>query len=193
MPNRVSRPLKQTRKYGRVPGLPYLLACLNGESVGDLRAGAASRRRVVDFIDNVREVLEAIEQAPSWDLINNPTRRMQRLMTELNARLDEYPTSVMFYINHGRQWVFDPGALAVGHPALESIAVHNVIELARTGNLARLTTCKCGRWFFSKFSHQRFCSLRCRKKHQESSGEFKAARRVYMRNYYRLKMSGRVK
>jgi len=61
---------------------------------------------VIDFIANVREALEAIDEAPSWDLINNPTRRMRRLMVELNARLDEYPTSVFFYINHGREWVF---------------------------------------------------------------------------------------
>jgi hypothetical protein len=153
----------------------------------------ASRRRVIDFIANVREALEAIGEAPSWDLINNPTRRMQRLMVELNARLDEYPTSVFFYINYGREWVFDPGALAGGRPVIESMAVHNVIELAKLGTLARLMTCACGRWFFAKFAHQKFCSTRCRKRNHESSEEFKAARRAYMRRYYHLKTSGKVK
>ena len=156
-------------------------------------ASVASSHRVLDFISNFREVLDAIDAAPSWDLINNPTRRMQRLMTELNTRLDEYPTSVAFYINYGREWVFDDGALAGRRPAIESMAIHNAIALAKIGLLGRVMSCGCGRWFFAKFAHQRFCSPRCRKKNHESSDEFKAARRAYMREYYRLKVSGKVK
>jgi hypothetical protein len=194
MADHASRPLKNRRKYGKLPALSTLVACLNGDPVQGMRSSSpASRRRVIDFIANAREALEAIDEAPSWDLINNPTRRMRRLMVELNARLDEYPTSVFFYINYGREWVFDPGALAGGRPVIESMAVHNVIELAKLGTLARLMTCGCGRWFFAKFAHQKFCSTRCRKKNHESSEEFKAARRAYMRRYYHLKVSGRVK
>lgn len=114
-------------------------------------------------------------------------------MTELNARLDEYPTSVVFYINHGREWVFDDGAVAGRRPALESVAVHNAIELARRGLLERIVPCDCGRWFFARFVHQRFCSTRCRKRHHARSETFKSARREYMRRYYRLKVSGKVK
>jgi len=114
-------------------------------------------------------------------------------MNELNARLDEYPTSVTFYINYGRKWVFDDGAVAGRRPAIESIAIHNSIELARRGLLQRILACECGRWFFAKFKHQRFCSIRCRKRHHERSEDFKAARRLYMRRYYRLKVSGKVK
>src|SRR6266404_7779180 len=194
MADHASRPLQNRRKYGKLPALSTLVACLNGDPVQGMRnSSPASRRRVIDFIANVREALEAIDEAPSWDLINNPTRRMRRLMVELNARLDEYPTSVFFYINYGREWVFDPGALAGGRPVIESMAVHNVIELARLGTLARLMTCGCGRWFFAKFAHQKFCSIRCRKRNHESSEEFKAARRAYMRRYYHLKVSGKVK
>jgi hypothetical protein len=118
---------------------------------------------------------------------------MRRLMEELNARLDEYPTSVVFYINRGREWVFDDGAVAGKRPAMESVAVHNAIELARRGLLPRLVSCECGRWFFARFAHQRFCSTRCRKRHHSCSEGFKAARRAYMRRYYRLKVSGKVR
>ncbi len=194
MPTSISRPLERGRRHGKLPGLPYLIACINEEPIAGLKeAGRASSRRVLDFIDNLREVLEAIDAAPSWDLINNPTRRMQRLMAELNARLDEYPTSVAFYINYGREWVFDDGAVAGRRPAIESIAIHNAVALAKIGLLGRLMSCGCGRWFFAKFSHQRLCSPRCRKKNHESSEEFKAARRAYMRQYYHLKVSGKVK
>ena len=194
MPTSTSRPLEGARRYGKLPGLPYLIACVNGEPIaGWKKTSRASSRRVLDFIDNFREVLEAIDAAPSWDLINRPTRRMQRLMDEFNARLDEYPTSVAFYINYGREWVFDDGAVAGRRPAVESIAIHNAIALAKIGLLGRVMSCGCGRWFFAKFAHQRFCSPRCRKKNHESSEEFKAARRAYMRQYYRLKVSGKVK
>ncbi|HEY3974529.1 MAG TPA: hypothetical protein VGM18_16110 [Candidatus Sulfotelmatobacter sp.] len=114
-------------------------------------------------------------------------------MTELNARLDEYPTSVAFYINHGREWVFDDGAVAGRRPTIESVAIHNAIELAKLGLLERIVPCRCGRWFYAKFKHQRFCGIACRKKDHESSETFRAARRAYMRRYYQLKVSGKVK
>jgi hypothetical protein len=194
MPTVTSRPLEKRRRYGRFPWIGYLVAWLNGEPTPSWEVTSrVSRQRVLDFIDNFREVLEAIKSAPSWDLINNPTPKLSRLMNELNARLDEYPTSVAFYINHGREWVFDDGAVAGRRPAIESIAIHNSIELARRGLLQRIVACECGRWFFAKFKHQRFCGSRCRKRHHQSSEAFKAARRVYMRRYYRLKVSGKVK
>lgn len=188
------RPLEKKRRSRRFPWITYLVAWLNGEPTPSWETtNAASRRRVLDFIENFRDVLDAIDRAPSWDLINNSTPRMDKLMTELNARLDEYPKSVVFYINHGREWVFDEGAVAGKRPAIESIAIHNAIELARRGLLQRIISCECSRWFFAKFLHQKFCSVRCRKRHHARSDSFKAARRAYMRRYYRLKVSGKVK
>jgi hypothetical protein len=157
------------------------------------KASGASRRRVLDFIENFRDVLEAIKAAPSWNLIDDATPGLSRLIDELNARLDEYPTTVLFYINHGREWVFDDGAVAGRRPPIESVAIHNAIELAKRGLLQRIVSCECGRWFFAKFQHQKFCSARCRKRHHEGSETFRAARRAYMRRYYRLKVSGKVK
>jgi hypothetical protein len=189
-----SRPLEKSQSYRRFPWISYLVAWLNGEPTPSWeKTSKASRRRVLDFIDNFRDVLEAIESAPSSDLINSPTPRLSRLMTELNARLDEYPTSVLFCIDYGREWIFDDGAVRGKRPAIESVAVHSAIELARRGLLQRIMSCECGRWFFGKFTHQRFCSTRCRKRHHEHSEAFRAARRAYMRRYYRLKVSGKVK
>jgi hypothetical protein len=194
MASTASRPLEKGRRYGRFPWISHLVAWLNGDPTPSWeKTGRASRRRVLDFIENFRDVLEAIKSAPSWDLINNPTPQLSRHMAELSARLDEYPTSVAFYINYGRDWVFDDGAVAGRRPAFESVAIHNAIELARLGLLQRIISCECGRWFFAKFAHQRFCSTRCRKRHHEQSEAFRAARRAYMRRYYRLKVSGTVK
>jgi hypothetical protein len=41
--------------------------------------------------------------------------------------------------------------------------------------------------------NKEFCSVKCRRRHQASSEEFKADRREYMRDYYRLQQSGNVK
>jgi hypothetical protein len=185
---------RRTRTYPGSRWASNLVSCLNAEDVsGRGRSSKASRTRVLDFMDNVRDVFDAIEAAPSWDLINHPTQRLNRAMDRLNTRLDAYPSTSVFYINWGREWVFDDDAVSGRHPTGESLAIHGVIELAKLHLLQRVNQCKCGRWFFAKFAHQRFCTQRCRKKHHESSEAFKATRREYMRRYYRLKVSGKVK
>jgi hypothetical protein len=181
-----------TRTYPGDPWTSNLVSWLNGDVLDRGRNSRASRSRLLDFMDSVRKVTDAIAAAPSWDLINNPTPRLNRVINELNARLDEYPSTPTFYINWGREWVFDD-AIAGRRPPGESVAIHGVIELAKLHLLDRVIRCQCSRWFFAKFAHQRFCSTRCRRKHHQSSEEFKAARREYMRQYYRLKTSGKVK
>lgn len=184
---------RKTRTYPGSVWAKNLLSWLNAEQVSEWgRNSQASRTRVLDFMHNVRDVFDAIEAAPSWDLINQPTPRLSRAMEELDTRLDGYPLTSTFYINSGREWVFDD-AISGRYPAGESLAIHGVIELAKLHLLERVSRCECGRWFFVKFAHQYFCTARCRKKHHESSEAFKATRREYMRRYYRLKVSGKVK
>ena len=167
---------------------------LNVESPPELgKNTAVSRRRVCDLICNIHNMLRAIAQAPSSDLFNHPTRRMERLQQELNARLSEYPTTVMFSFDKGRTWEFEDGAIAGKYPDGESLAVHSLIRLAQAQLFYRIRWCECGRWFVARFAHQHFCSQRCRKRHHEQSDEYKASRRDYMRRYYRLKNSGKVK
>jgi len=195
MPNATSRTLKRgTRTYPGASWAASVVSWLNADDVsGRAPRSKASRARVLDFMNTVRDVLDAIEAAPSWDLINHPTRCLNRVMERLNARLHEYPSTSWFYISQGREWVFDDDAVGVRHPAGESLAIHGVIELAKLHLLERVNQCECGRWFFARFAHQHFSSQRCRKSHHESSEAFKATRREYMRRYYRLKVSGRVK
>ena len=76
---------------------------------------------------------------------------------------------------------------------LESRAAFALISLAREGLLDRVVRCVCGKWLFGRSSSQTFCSSRCRSKHFKSSEQWKAHRRAYMRQYYRLKQSGKVK
>jgi hypothetical protein len=59
--------------------------------------------------------------------------------------------------------------------------------------IAGLRQCSCGKWFFKKFSHQRFCSVKCREREFRSTDEWKAYRREKAREYYWLQKNKNVK
>jgi hypothetical protein len=192
MPSSISRELKQRRFRGE-PWATNVTHWLNGgeqQHIG--KNSRASRKRILDLIDCIRETLATIEAEPHWDLINHPSKKLVKLMNELGDRIAEYQLMPDFYINYGKEWVFDE-AVCGRAPAGESVAAHGVIELTKQKLLDRIRCCICGKWFFARFMHQRSCSAKCRHKNYEQSEEFKENRRTYMRNYYRLKTSGKVK
>jgi hypothetical protein len=65
-------------------------------------------------------------------------------------------------------------------------AVFDLAQLAQMDLLDRIKKCSCGHWMFARFSHQRFCSVRCREREFRSSPEWKEYRRKKAREYYRL-------
>jgi hypothetical protein len=168
-----------------------LLTWLNGESARELgRNTEASRRRVCDLICNIHNALDAVKRWPSH--VCMPSNRVAALEDELNARLSEYPTTTVASAYHDTIY-FDQGAIAGRYPDGESLAIHSLIRIVQAGLFYRIVRCHCGRFFFARFSHQEFCSVQCRKHHHEHSDEYRAQRRKYMRRYYRLKLSGKVK
>jgi hypothetical protein len=68
-----------------------------------------------------------------------------------------------------------------------------IVYLAQTGYLSRVEKCHCGRWYFQRVDSQQFCSAKCRQWQFSKSERFRAHRRAYMRRYYKLKASGKVK
>lgn len=77
--------------------------------------------------------------------------------------------------------------------AEEAVAADATLRLAEVSELTQLQQCLCGRWFFVSRKTQRSCSPTCRHKLYEQTDKFKANRRKYMNQYYRLKYSGKVK
>jgi hypothetical protein len=76
----------------------------------------------------------------------------------------------------------------------EQDAFFALIELLRSGGIARVGACKhCHKLFFARFSHQEFCSQPCRTKDRQSTPEWKDYQRKKAREYYRLHKSGKVK
>jgi hypothetical protein len=69
----------------------------------------------------------------------------------------------------------------------ERSMIRPVLELLEQGKMARIKRCgneRCSRWFYALLSHQRFCNSKCKRKYHESTPEFKAHRRAYMRARY---------
>lgn len=72
-------------------------------------------------------------------------------------------------------------------------AVLDIAKLAERDLLGRLKECPCGKWIWARFSHQRFCSAKCREREFRSSEQWKEHRRQKAREYYKLHKSGKVK
>ena len=60
-------------------------------------------------------------------------------------------------------------------------AVTRIIELCHEGLIERHRRWGCGKWFYAKFSHQKFCSDVCQLRIYKASPEWKAYRRDYMK------------
>jgi hypothetical protein len=67
------------------------------------------------------------------------------------------------------------------------------MDLADDGALSLIRQCACENWFYAKRADQTACSTKCRHMKYEQTESFKAMRRKYMREYYALKKSGKVK
>jgi hypothetical protein len=75
-----------------------------------------------------------------------------------------------------------------GWPLLDAL-----LSAIEDGSLTKVLPCICGTYFFQKFSHQKFCSEKCRVKWNLSSENSREYRRRKQRDYYHLHKSGKVK
>jgi hypothetical protein len=109
-----------------------------------------------------------------------------------NSFLANYPATPLIGWN-------DRGYLEFGQDfgrrrlELESGVVYSLIDIAELGLVDRIRKCICGAWFQAGRQNQRSCSPTCRHKVYAETPAAKTRRREYMRAYYRLKTSGKVK
>lgn len=75
----------------------------------------------------------------------------------------------------------------------EMNAGYDLAELSGAGLLEQLLQCRCGKFFFQKFSHQRFCGAKCRLEEFRNNPEVRAKRNADARRVYQLRKSGKVK
>lgn len=68
----------------------------------------------------------------------------------------------------------------------EAAAITILLELIRAGDVFKIDHCRCGKYFFKRFSHQRFCSAKCRLAEFRNSDEARQKRNAYARKLYHL-------
>ena len=157
----------------------------------------ASRMKVETLIRLLKEV-DTSSENKKFQLIkeaNNILRRCKvyRLLTPLYLNGVEH-VAVWQTANKPKA-IFE-----IKHPngtkenMSEDGALLSVAELYVMLSIDRLRRCDyCQNWLCARFSHQRFCSARCREKHFQSSSEWKEQRRRKAREYYRLHRTKNVK
>jgi hypothetical protein len=159
----------------------------------------------------VREVLELIAEINNRGMSSDRFRVANSEKNRLHDRIVEDEINLRF-----RRFKFVPLVMVIEGewsggidlvPSLRSVprerwgfirAEYDLIiglrDAAQRAILNRLARCPgCSKWIFRRVAAQRFCSKQCRERVFKSSDNWRAHRRKYMRDYYRLKNSGVVK
>lgn len=151
----------------------------------------AARARVLELHRLLFELVKTAtpeQNLPEFD----PKSTWEKLRKRINRILLRYPVCAQL------PW-FRIGFFATGYMPLrerryrnhglltESGAVLDLLNVFREpGSWWRVSHCHCGRYYFRRFRHQRFCSEVCRVKKFRSSEEWKEYRRRKAREYYWL-------
>jgi hypothetical protein len=72
-------------------------------------------------------------------------------------------------------------------------ALSYTLELIKSGLISKVAECRCGKFYFRKFAHQRFCSQKCKLTEFRTSEQVRAKRNEYARKLYHLHKTGNVK
>jgi hypothetical protein len=135
--------------------------------------------------DAVERLISLDAQLPRMTAKLEPVEReIQRVFGDLvrRSRLALAPT--LKHVEPGR-WELGWGLVGNMSPpqALAFVALGRVAE---KGLLRRIRQCRnerCGRWFFARFGHVRFCSARCRERTFQADPGWRAYRADYMRQH----------
>jgi hypothetical protein len=184
--------------------LPYpdaLIGWLNGELIphGSLlgKSTKASRERVLALVKAINHADELLRGPTDYerDYRDNPPKPVARAVKEIRDKLSLYPHTpyVAILWRYGKHELGFTRFLGGEAPKGERVAVSQLLNLAETKRLPLLRQCACHRWFFAKRADQKACTPNCRHRAYEQTEAFKAKRREYMREYYALKNSGKVK
>jgi hypothetical protein len=185
MPNASSRSQNKTRQFYGEAVSEKLIPWLN-----DDEPDAGHKR--------VRKLLELY-----WRIAEGKEPDFQRAMRELKAICQRYSYFPLLapvpFDMAGPQAQWFPArktkTYSHGWPIEydEMNAVFDLATLSGAGVLKQLALCRCGKFFFQKFIHQKFCSTKCRLEEFRSSPEVRAKRNAYARRLYKLHKSGKVK
>lgn len=201
MPN-AERRGTESKAYSNERTGKRIVEWLNGETSDTARNRIRHLIRDLHFLENSWEEIEDSDggamrvRSDRRDRFLKVSRRISRVLREYKFYPMVWPLGSRLI----QQWapVSGPdGPFRKRWPPLAGEYTDNqaVFELTwlMPRDVTRIRECSCGKWLFARFSHQRFCSAKCRERSFKSSPEWKAYRREKAREYYRLHKSGKVK
>jgi hypothetical protein len=193
-----SHSAENKREYQGEAEAGVLLGWLNGTN--DLE-GKTRLRKLLDLAAAIH--LNGNTYGAGWFNFRTSehpdARERLRLEAEYNETLSYYELVPAYYLmGEGERmfyWRARPGsALDERQKELgceeftdggELGAINAFLQLEWARNLDHVGECKCGKFYYRRFKHQRFCSSGCRLAEQHTSEEFKAKRRLLSKKYYR--------
>jgi predicted DNA-binding transcriptional regulator len=151
------------------------------------RAGvAASKHRVVELL----EKLAMVKQVSDMPNMSERRALLRKLQKEVNQHLEQYIEFPQLIETPDGMPVIDFKS-AVEVPFSERNAVAALSALLRAGLLQRERQCvRCKQWFFAKKEDSKYCSSECQTTPTE---ELRAKKRAYMKGYYQLLKTTKVK
>jgi hypothetical protein len=193
--------MKDLAGAGRKPtNISTLLSWMNGTSPRYLGVPSkASRMRILALCKLIHEATallsDAVERGPVRNFWENPPDTVQDALKKIESMLLNYPMwpGVEIKGEFGDGGLHFEYGTGHGRPTGEQISAWVVFELARNQRLHLLRQCICGSWFLAKRKDQKACSGNCRHKAYEKTEAYRTMRRDYMRRYYALKKSGKVR
>ena len=183
------------------------------EDAGWSQASRGRVIRVLELSHRAQELLfraeEATEDAEDLGVqLDDDSPEIANLATELREVLEELNLRLRKYPHYFRVW---PGGIVPGRLTMASLpppksticrgeqtAIDELRALINDGQICSLAECDCGRFFYAVKDDQQSCSPKCRhklyeSKLEESNPQAKEQRKAYMREYYLLKKTGKVK
>lgn len=189
--NGLADSVEQIRLLGEI-AVENVLDWFNG-SIPDERVSQASMRRTRELLDNLKIIVTA--ERSGHLRVQRPLRgHLLRAIDAVNSCLADYPSLPLVGWHSKRPGLsFGEEFVSRKRTEGEAATASSLMRLAELDLIDSVRECICGNWFQARSKVQKSCSPKCRHKLYEQSPESKARRRSYMRRYYRLKRSGKVK
>jgi hypothetical protein len=203
MPSVTSHGLDSSRRYGGQRAGRALIEWLNSRHA---RPSWLTRRRsydqkyVEELLEDAKVVIGQLDKYGNLHKFRGASvakefSKFWDCRERLNRRLSTFTNAPWidpheFYEGNLISWTVTEDSPV----AIVSAQINWVLDLINQRAVHKIRRCQqCRKWYFGRFSHQEFCSNLCRDKHHAGTEAFRERRRKYMRDYYRLKKSGKVK
>lgn len=202
MPKLASHGTKSSSARANERTAGRVIAWVNHPSQDRARVRFRALLRDIRFLLDAWELVED-EDGGAWcvqELKQKKATQAWRRISRLFRRYTFFPCLMPFGPSLFQQWAPISGPFGkfrgtwppIGGQYSDNQAIFELTWLM-PHDIARIRECVCGKWLYSKFSHQRFCSSKCREKAFKSSPEWQEYRRNKARDYYWLHKTKNVK